>query len=106
MSDVIRYQSYPSRFSLPSFLIYTLALVGLLISGCDSDPESSGSTPSTLCDPTLPECFQEDADQDGVVNQYDDFPLNPRCSEMNNANCFECGQGCARVLLCALVPAL
>ena len=70
------------------------------MSGCDSDSDSSNTKSTTICDPALPACAQEDADQDEVLNQFDDFPLNPRCHEMNNENCLDCGQGCARGLFC------
>jgi hypothetical protein len=66
-----------------------LALSLVAVAACaDEEPEPP-------CLPTVPECAEEDFDEDGVPNQEDDFPSDEACSVQDDQNCGACGTACA-----------
>jgi hypothetical protein len=76
-------------------------LISLITVGCTKGADSETDLPpSTLCEPSDEACALADADNDGVVNQIDDFPLDSTCSTLSNENCLDCGVGCPRGLFC------
>ena len=67
-----------------------ISLLVLLVGACADEPGG----PSAPCDPTQPECAEEDYDGDGVLNGVDQFPMDELCSIRDDANCGACGHAC------------
>lgn len=79
----------------------SLALLLSVLVGCDTqdDPERDPKA-SAICSPQDEACALLDADEDGVVNSLDEFPLDNRCQYLSRENCEACGTPCATGLFC------
>ena len=77
------------------------ALSMVLAFGCKDDQNGDRDpTAASACPPQDEGCGLFDADGDDVLNEADDFPLDPRCQHLSQDSCESCGVPCARGLFC------
>ncbi len=96
LGDSYAVQTFSKIVYCLSFLVFSVA--------CDENDQPTEQQiieQIRRCVPTDPDCALEDTDGDQILNQIDDFPLDPRCSKLSNENCLACGSGCTSGYFCA-----
>jgi formylglycine-generating enzyme required for sulfatase activity len=86
---------------IQAFIALPLILLGVACNSDEAQTEQQVIEQIRRCLPTDPDCALEDTDGDNILNQIDEFPLDPNCSKLSSENCTACGQGCSSGYFCA-----